>query len=183
MIETLLALYVLAALDALFSGICAASGRNALIHKRAYFARAMLYGFAWGQVACLVSLLVLCGATGLASDGQHAIEEMVVVGQRMAGVYGVYAAVVLFTFAVRAIPSVDVRSATSVVGFGPLTLIRSAVIIGGLVWGLALLPGLTVAIAALLIVGMMIPFRLWLNLMLDTFGDRVLQPRSQQAQG
>jgi hypothetical protein len=64
-----------------------------------------------------------------------------------------------------------------------LTLIRPVVIIAGLAWGLALLPGLTVAIAAMLIAGMMIPFRLWLNLMLDTFGDRVLQAKSQQAQG
>jgi hypothetical protein len=183
MIETLFALYVLATLDAVFSGICAASGRNAVIHKRAYFARSMVYGFAWGQVACIVSLLILFGAAVLARDRQHAIEEMVAVGQRMAGVYGAYAAVVLFTFAVRVIPSVDVRSITSVVGFGPLTLIRPVVVIAGLAWGLARLPGPTVVIAALLIAGMMIPFRSWLNLMLDTFGDRVLQAKSQQAQG
>jgi hypothetical protein len=180
--ETLFALYILAALDTLFSGICAASGRNALIHKRAYFIRSMVYGFAWGQVACLFSLLIVFGATLLAKDQHHAIEEMLAVGQRMAGVYGVYAAVVLFTFAVRAIPSVDVRSITSVVGFGPLTLIRPAVIIAGLAWGLALLPSLPVVSAAILIAGIMIPFRLWLNLMLDAFGDRVLHAKSQQVQ-
>jgi SAM-dependent methyltransferase len=39
----------------------------------------------------------------------------------------------------------------------------------------ALLPGPAVAAAAVLIAGMMIPFRLWLNLMLDTFGDRLLR--------
>jgi hypothetical protein len=94
-----------------------------------------------------------------------------------------FSSLVLFTFAVRAIPSVDVRSLTSVVGFGPLTLIRPVVIIAGLAWGLALLPGLPVAIAAILIAAMMIPFRLWLNLMLDTFGDRILHPKSQRAQG
>ena len=66
MIETLIVLYVLAGLDAMFSGICAASGRIALIHKRAYYARSMLYGFAWGQVACLVALLILWGT---AADG------------------------------------------------------------------------------------------------------------------
>jgi hypothetical protein len=178
MIETLFALYVLASLDALFSGICAASGRNAAIHKRANFARSMLYGLAWGQAACLVSLLILAGAYALASDRRLAAEEMVAVGRRLAVVYGAYAAVVLFTFAVRAVPSVDVRSVTSVVGFGPLTLIRPAVILAGLAWGLALLPGPTVAAAAVLIAGMMIPFRLWLNLMLDTFGDGLLRPKS-----
>ncbi len=87
MIATLVVLYVLAGLDAMFSGICAASGRNARIHKRAYYVRSMLYGFAWGQVACLVALLILWGTAALASDFQQAIDEMVSVGQRMAVVY------------------------------------------------------------------------------------------------
>jgi hypothetical protein len=178
MIETLIVLYVLAGLDAMFSGICAASGRTALIHKRAYYARSMLYGFAWGQVACLVALLILRGAAALASDSQQAIDEMVSVGQRMAVVYVCYAAVVLFTFAVRTIPTVDVRSITSVVGFGPLTLLRPYVIVAGLAWGLAMQPSLTVASAAILIAGMMVPFRIWLNLMLDTHGISLLQPKT-----
>ncbi len=170
-------LYVLAGLDAIFSGICAASGRNALIHKRAYYARSMLYGFAWGQVACLIALLILWGTVGLVGDFQQAIDEMVSVGQRMEVIYVCYAAVVLFTFAVRAIPIVDVRSITSVVGFGPLTLLRPYVIVAGLAWGLAAQPSPTVAIAAILIAGMMVPFRMWLNLMLDSHGISLLLPK------
>jgi hypothetical protein len=178
LIETLIVLYLLACLDAIFSGICAASGRNALIHKHAYYARSMLYGFAWGQVACLVALLILLGTVGLASDFQQAIDEMVSVGQRLEVVYVCYAAVVLFTFAVRTIPTVDVRSITSVVGFGPLTLLRPYVIVAGLAWGLAAQPSLTVAGAAILIAGMMVPFRMWLNFMLDTHGISLLQPKT-----
>jgi hypothetical protein len=177
MIETLIVLYVLACLDAMFSGICAASGRNALIHKNAYYARSMLYGFAWGQVACLAALLILWGAAALSSDFQQALDEIILVGRRMAVVYVCYAAIVLFTFAVRAIPNVDVRSITSVASFGPLTLLRPYVIIAGLVWGLVGQPSLTVASAAILIAGMMIPFRIWLNLMFDTHGISVLQPK------
>jgi hypothetical protein len=188
MIQTLFVLYVLAALDALFSGISAASGRNALIRKRAYFARAMLYGFAWGQAACCAALVILYAAAALAAERDEAIEEMASVGRRMAVVYSVYAAVVLVTFAIRAIPSVDVRSMTSVVVFGPLTLVRPAVIVAGVAWGLALAPGPGVVVAALLIAGMMVPFRAWLNLMLDVHGDRVLHssrptPRDGTEQG
>jgi hypothetical protein len=183
MIYTLFVLYVLAALDTIFSGICAASGRNALINKRAYFARSMWYGFAWGQAACCVALILLFVVAAMAGDCQQAIEEMMSVGRRMAIVYSAYAAVVLLTFAVRVIPSVDVRSVTSVVGFGPLSLIRPAVIIAGVAWGLALAPSSGVAIAALLIAGMMVPFRTWLNLMLDVHGDRVLYPASSSARG
>ncbi len=183
MIETIIVLYVLAGLDSMFSGICAASGRNALIEKRAYFARSMCYGFAWGQAACLLAFVILLGAAAIADDRQHAIDEMVSVGQRMAAVYSIYAAVVLFTFAVRAIPSVDVRSVTSVMGFGPLTLLRPAVIVVGLIWGLALMPSPVVATAATLIALMMIPFRVWLNLMIEIHGVEVLLPNQQASDG
>jgi hypothetical protein len=180
MIETIFVLYVLAALDAMFSGICAASGRNALIHKRDYWARAMLYGFAWGQAACLTALLILVVAVASADDRQRAIAEMVSVGRRMAAVYAGYAVVVLLTFVARAIPSVDVRSVSSIVGFGPLTLLRPAVILAGLARGLALWPSPAVAIAATLIAGMMIPFRLGLNLRLDARGVAVLHATSNR---
>ncbi len=175
MIETLSVLYVLACLDTMFSGICAASGRNARIHKRAYYARSMVYGLAWGQLACLIALAILWSAAKLADDSRQASTEMVAVGQRMAAVYVCYAAIVLSTFAIRAIPTVDIRSITSVVGFGPLTLLRPFVIIAGLAWGLAAQPGWTVAVAAILIATMMVPFRIWLNLMLDTHGIGILQ--------
>ncbi len=85
----------------------------------------------------------------------------------------------LFTFAGRAITPRAVRSInTSVVGFGPLTLLRPYVIVAGLAWGLARQPSLTVAGAAIVIAGMMIPFRIWLNLMLDKHGISVLQPKT-----
>jgi hypothetical protein len=177
MIETLAALYVLAILDTMFSGICAASGRNALIEKRVYYLRSMVYGFVWGQAACIVALLILYVVAMLSEDRDRTILEMIAVGQRMATVYSIYAAIVLATFAVRAIPSVDVRSITSVVGFGPLTLIRPAVILAGLAWGLALMPSMPVAIAAILIALIMIPFRVWLNWMIELHGVGVLQPR------
>jgi hypothetical protein len=176
MIQTILVLWFLAALDTMFSGICAASGRNALINKRAYYARSMVYGFAWGQAACLLALLLLVGVASMASDREQTIAEMVSVGDRLAMVYASYAAIVLLTFAVRAIPSVDVRAITSVVGFGPLTLMRPYVIVAGLAWGLWLWPSLGVVIAALLIALMMIPFRIWLNLMFDLHGIQVLRP-------
>jgi hypothetical protein len=176
MIETLAVLYVLAILDTMFSGICAASGRNALIDKRRYYVRSMLYGFAWGQAACIVALLILYAVAAISDDPDRTILEMIAVGQRMATVYAIYAIIVLATFAVRAIPSVDVRSITSVVGFGPLTLIRPAVILAGLAWGLALMPSLPVAVAVTLIAMMMIPFRVWLNWMIELQGIRILQP-------
>ena len=51
MISTVISLYVLATLDAMFSGVCAASGRDARIDKRSYYVNAMIHGIGWGQVA------------------------------------------------------------------------------------------------------------------------------------
>ena len=104
MISTVFALYVLLTLDAMFSGICAASGRDARIDKRAYFVNAMIHGIGWGQVACLLGLLILTVAVYASSDPGLAVEQMVGVGGRMIRVYVVYAVTILSFFVVRAIP-------------------------------------------------------------------------------
>ena len=140
MIGTIVSLYVLATLDAAFSGICAASGRNALIEKRGYFLNSMWQGALWGQAASFLGLCLLCVVVSLSPNSAETSLTLVEVGNRMVLVYGIYAAIVLSTFAIRVIPSVDVRSLTSTIGFGPLTLIRPAVIVVGLVWGAMLHP-------------------------------------------
>ena len=167
MIPTIINLYILANLDAMFSGICAASGREGQINKRRYYLNSMLVGAAWGQVACLLGLLILGVAATMSPDRQTAVQEMVAVGERMTTIYCMYALVIFLTFAVRAIPSVDIRSITSTVFFGPLTLLRPAVIVIGIGWGLALQPQVAVVIAAILIAVIMAPFRIFLNIYLD----------------
>ena len=167
MISTVFALYVLLTLDAMFSGICAASGRDARIDKRSYFLNAMIHGIGWGQVACLLGLLILTGAVYASADPGLAVEQMVRVGGRMVWVYLVYAVIILSFFAVRAIPSVDIRSMTSTVAFGPLTLVRPAVIVLGIGWGLSGGAQTSVAVAGLLIAVLMVPFRTLLNRWFD----------------
>ena len=167
MISTVFALYVLLTLDAMFSGICAASGRDARMDKRAYFVNAMIHGIGWGQVACLLGLLILTVAVYASSDPGLAVEQMVGVGGRMIRVYVVYAVTILSFFVVRAIPSVDIRSMTSTVAFGPLTLVRPAVIVLGIGWGLAGGAQPSVVVAGLLIAVLMVPFRTLLNRWFD----------------
>ena len=167
MISTVFALYVLLTLDAMFSGICAASGRDARIDKRAYFVNAMIHGIGWGQVACLLGLLILTTAVYASADPGQAVEQMVRVGERMVRVYVVYAVTILSFFVVRAIPSVDIRSMTSTVAFGPLTLVRPAVIVLGIGWGLSGGAQTSVAVAGLLIAVLMVPFRTLLNRWFD----------------
>ena len=81
----------------------------------------------------------------------------------MATVYSIYAVVVMSTFLIRAWPSVDVRSITSTVGFGPLTLIRPVVIILGIVYAMFSRPGTSILTVTIALGLMMIPFRIFLN--------------------
>jgi len=167
MSSTVISLYVLATLDAMFSGVCAASGRDARIDKRSYYLNAMIHGIVWGQAACVVGLLILAAAWSISEDPQLAMKQMVAVGDRMVLVFGVYAAIILAFFAVRAIPSVDIRSMTSTVAFGPLTLVRPAVVVCGIGWGLAIGPQPSIIGAGILICVLMAPFRVWLNRWFD----------------
>lgn len=184
------AMYGLISLDAMFSGICAASGRNARVFKRAYYARSMLFGWLWGQVffAVGVAVVLTCGA--LSADRSAAAADFTAVGWRMASVYAVYAAIVLTTFAIRAVPSVDVRSMTSTIGFGPLTFVRSAVIASGAAWGILLAERPETIAAAVLVALLMTPFRVFLNARLDRqgidwllTGDRVRREDSSNLPG
>jgi L-asparagine transporter-like permease len=67
-------------------------------------------------------------------------------------VYIPYALIILITLSIRALPSVDIRSITSTVIFGPFTLIRPLVVLLGAVWGILAAPGpITVALVVLIV--------------------------------
>ena len=163
MTELICVMYVLVTLDAAFSGICAASGRNALIRKRGYYLRSMWHGALWGQAAILLGLVLVTVTVQFSPNRLRALVEMQVAGWRMATVYSIYAVVVMSTFLIRAWPSVDVRSITSTVGFGPLTLIRPVVIILGIVYATFSRPGTSILTVTIALGLMMIPFRIFLN--------------------
>ena len=167
-------MYVLVTLDAAFSGICAASGRNALIRKRGYYLRSMWHGALWGQAAVLLGLVLVTVTVQFSPNRLQALAETQIAGWRMATVYSIYAVVVMSTFLIRAWPSVDVRSITSTVGFGPLTLIRPVVIILGIVYAAFSRPGTSILTVTIALGLMMIPFRVFLNVVfarLPVYGD------------
>jgi hypothetical protein len=71
-------------------------------------------------------------------------------------VYVPYSLVLAITFFVRAIPSVDIRSITSVLVFGPFTLIRPLVVLAGAIWGLLAAPTAGILLLLVLIVCLML---------------------------
>ncbi|MBC7932397.1 MAG: oxidoreductase, partial [Rubrivivax sp.] len=130
-VTTLALLYLLATMDAAFIGYREAAGRNALIRKSAYYRRALLRGALWGQLAVLVAGVAIAAFYFAADDRAAFASALLEAGRRMLLVYVPYAAIVVAAFAVRLLPSVDLRSLTSVLIFGPFLLARPAVVVAG----------------------------------------------------
>ncbi len=153
---TIFLLWLLATVDSTFIGYREAAGRNALIEKRAYFRRAMIRGALSGQVAVAIVGVVAAGM--LATDPQPArlFDSFEQVATRMLMVYVPYALILAITFLVRAVPSVDIRSITSVLIFGPFTLLRPLVVLAGALWGLLAASTLRIALLLALIVSLML---------------------------
>jgi hypothetical protein len=145
-------LWLLATLDSTFIGYREAAGRNALINKKAYFRHALIRGALFGQLAVLIVGVITAVALVSSSDAAALFSKMELVGARMLTVYVPYAVILLLTFGIRALPSVDIRSITSVLIFGPFTLIRPLIVVAGAIWGVVAAPGaITIAITVLIV--------------------------------
>jgi len=145
-------LWLLATVDSAFIGYREAAGRNALINKGAYFRRALVRGALFGQLAVLIVGVITTLALVSSSDAAALFSKLEMIGARMLTVYIPYALIILITFCIRAVPSVDIRSITSVLIFGPFTFIRPLIVLAGAVWGVVAAPGaITIAIAVLIV--------------------------------
>lgn len=156
---TPLLLALLAIVDAAFAGFRAAAGRNARIFKFVYYRQSLLRG-ALAGVGLVAALAVLTAlALVLVHDPAHQYAELVVVGRRMLGVLGAYAALVIAALVVYGVADWDLRSLATVAILGPFTLLRAWVIAlagavglsagaGGVTWALTL-----VSCAAVVLLG------------------------------
>ncbi|MCA8919367.1 MAG: hypothetical protein KDB68_10615 [Planctomycetes bacterium] len=124
-----LTLFLLATLDAIFVGYRDATGRSGLVRKRSYYGRAMLRGGLVGQfpIAVIGVTVTLCFLH--APDFQGLWRAFEVYGETLIWVFAPYAVIVLLAFIPRLTPSVDVRSMTNVVVFGPFTAARPFLVV------------------------------------------------------
>ena len=153
---TILLLWLLATVDSAFIGYRDAAGRNALIEKRDYYRRAMLRGALMGQMAVAIVGLVAVGMLATNPQPARLFETFEQVATRMLIVYIPYALILTITFFIRALPSVDIRSITSVLVFGPFTLVRPLIVLAGAIWGLLAAPTISVLLLLVLIVFLML---------------------------
>jgi len=133
---TLIVLYLLATLDGALCGFRAFAGRSALIHKRTYYSRALLMGAVAAQVASFLSLAVLLMAIALSNHRAELRGDLEASAGRMLWVFLPYAFAVCLNLVLRALPSTDIRAATSVMVLGPLTGLRPFVMIAGVIYGI-----------------------------------------------
>lgn len=145
-------LWFLATIDSAFIGYREAAGRNALIDKRAYYRKALFRGALFGQLAVLIVGVIVIVLLVNSSDPGVLFQDFKRVGSRMLLVYIPYALIILITLVVRAFPSVDTRSITSVLIFGPFTFFRPLVVLVGAVLGVLAAPSvITIGLTALIV--------------------------------
>jgi len=157
-------LWLLATMDASFAGYREAAGRNALIDKRRYYLRAMIRGAVLGQVAVVIAALVILSLLLITGNPQSLIWDLEKAGSRMLVVYVPFAMMILLAFCVRSIPSVDIRSITSTLIFGPFTLIRPVLAVIGLVYGVLAAPRIATVGLGLIVLTMMLSLEKVLSL-------------------
>lgn len=131
---TAILLYVLATVDGALAGYRVAAGRSALVDKRPYYRRALLRGALLVQPAIGVAVFVAVLLLLVAADSGQLTRELVAMCERMLQVYVPYALLVLGTLALRVLPSIDLRVATSVAVLGPATALRPYVMVAGVLW-------------------------------------------------
>jgi hypothetical protein len=151
-----LLLWALATIDAAFIGYREAAGRSALINKGAYYRHAMIRGAILGQIAVAIVGAAIAVMLLLSPEPLARVRELQEVGSRMLTVYIPYALIIFIAFAVRLAPSIDLRSITSVLIFGPFTLIRPVVVVVGVVCGFLSAPSFVTLLLGILILSLML---------------------------
>jgi hypothetical protein len=131
---------VLVLLDGGFAGYRARAGRYALIRRLPHDLRAVRRG-CWVAVATLLLAAACWLALGVARFGPSGLEFDPAAREaalRILRVAGAYTALVVLAFVPYLTGSPDLRSLTTVVLFGPFTLLRPFVVIGASIlaaWG------------------------------------------------
>jgi len=132
------ALCAMAVLDGLLCGFRAAAGRDGRIDKRAYYRRAMVRGAAAGAraAAACAGVAIALWALAEVKDRPGLTAALDGAGRRALTVYVPYGAVAVASI-VAWLVSPRGRTLSTVVVLGPFTLARPAVIVAGLVAGVA----------------------------------------------
>ena len=164
---TLLILYLLASLDGLLCGCRAWMGRCPLIRKHSYYAGALFQGFLGAQTVSALALLALVLVAAASGRHPELSAELQQAAGRMLRIFLPYTAVVLGSLTLRLIPSLDLRSVTSIFLLGPLTALRPAVMIVGILYGISASHMRATHLLGLIILALMLSLEFCLNFLAE----------------
>ena len=133
---TLAVLFLLASLDGALCGCRTCMGRHPYIHKGKYYLIGVLRGVLAAQIVSWLSFFVLLATLSFTPNRELLRRDLAAAAGRMLLIFLPYSALVLANLALRLIPSIDLRSATSVFFLGPLTALRPFVMIAGVFFGI-----------------------------------------------
>jgi hypothetical protein len=129
-------LVVLCVLDGGFSGFRVSAGRNGRIDKRLYYRKWIMRGLLVGVGFALFHSAAMLALVGLSPDPTETFDALMQTGGTLAIFLGAYAALVGLAFLPYLLGGPDLRTLATVIVFGPLTLLRPAVLVASLVLGL-----------------------------------------------
>jgi hypothetical protein len=131
------ALVLLALVDAGFAGFRAATGRNARVRKRSYYALAARRGFGCGAAGLALVALLGTTALGFTVDRAARYDELVHAGTRMLQVLVPFGGLVVVSLLGYWLLPMRESTFVILVGLGPFTLARPAVVLGATAWSVA----------------------------------------------
>jgi len=130
-------LSVLALIDAGFAGFRAATGRNARIRKRSYYLLAARRGLVAGAVGLGLVTLLITATLGCSADPGVRYGELVRAGTRMLQILVPFAALVVGSLLGYWLLPIRESAFVILVGLGPFTVLRPAVVLCAIMWSTA----------------------------------------------
>jgi hypothetical protein len=123
----------------------------------------MFEAIGWGHVLLGIVLITLALTEMAVSDKQRFLWDLNLAADGLLTVYVPYSLVYATAMLLRTVPSIDVKSITSTVLFGPLVFLRPSVAVLGVVYAVYKCPHLTIAFLGIFVIALILMFERFLE--------------------
>ncbi len=168
-------LVLLALVDGVLLGFRSGAGRVGLVEQSVHMRRAVLLGLFASAIVALGGVALALGLTVRSSPEHWA--SLVAGGTAAVQVFGLFAGLMLLALSVWLLPITDLRTFVTVSLLGPGTLVRPAVIVGGMLYAFIRVPTWEVAVLAIYGAGAMLFLEPWLTRRFFPIDERLLPPK------
>jgi len=168
------ALVLLALVDGALLGFRAGAGRVGLVKKGPHLRRSMALGIGAAAIVAAGGLALALALTALLGAGTWG--RLVLGGSAAVEVFGVFGGLMLGALAIWSVPIAELRTFVTVSLLGPGTLLRPAVIVGGMLAAFVRAPSWEIAALALYGASAMLLVEPWLTRRYFPIDERLVPP-------